>query len=124
MGRKDVEELKGRTKRFAWEVIRLVDKLPGRRSTDVIGKQILRSATSIGANYRAACKARSIAEFVSKIHIVVEEADETEYWLELLNLSGAIESIEFEKLHRESSELTAIFVSSEKTARTHRDSMK
>ncbi len=78
------EELKTRTKAFAVRVIRLVDALPRSLAAQVVGRQLLRSATSVGANYRAACRAQSRAEFAAKLSIVVEEADETLYWLELL----------------------------------------
>src|SRR3989304_7630990 len=78
------EDLKERTRKFALEIIRLVENLPKNRIADVLGRQILRSGTSIGANYRAACRARSRADFISKMGIVEEEADETLYWLELL----------------------------------------
>ena len=82
------DELKRRTRRFALDVIRLVDSLPRSKTTEVIGRQLLRSATSVGANYRAACRARSSADFVSKMGIVEEEADESMYWMELLVDSG------------------------------------
>jgi four helix bundle protein len=80
----DAEELKGRTKAFALRSIRLIEALPKTRTADVIGRQLLRAATSVGANYRAACRARSPAEFAYKIGVVEEEADESAYWLELL----------------------------------------
>jgi four helix bundle protein len=111
------EELRERSKKFAIEVTRLVDTLPYRRSVDVLGRQVLRSASSVGANYRAACRARSKAEFISKLHIVQEEADETQYWLELLHDAGVITEQDFVRLHTEARELTAIFSRSEKTAR-------
>ena len=78
-------DLKGRTRQFALNIINLVQALPSSQTTAVIGKQLLRSATSVGANYRAACRSRSRADFVSKITIVEEEADESAYWLELLS---------------------------------------
>lgn len=80
--------------------------MPGNKASDVIGKQILRSATSIGANYRSACKARSKADFISKITIVEEEADETQYWLELLAESGLVEPKSVADLLKEAKELT------------------
>jgi four helix bundle protein len=76
-------DLKQRTKSFALRIIKVVDALPKTRSANVIGNQLLRSGTSVGANYRAACRARSPAEFVAKLGIVEEEADESGYWLEL-----------------------------------------
>lgn len=112
----DYEMLRARTKEFAVRMVRTIDTLPVRRSTEVLSRQALRSATSIGANYRAACRARSKTEFVSKIHTVQEEADETQYWLELLRGSGALREEDYRDLHREASELTAIFTASEKTA--------
>ncbi len=81
----DEREFKKRTKRFALDAILLVDSLPKGRSADVIGRQLLRSATSIGANYRAACRAKSKADLIAKLAIVEEEADESLYWMELLN---------------------------------------
>ncbi len=82
------DEMKKRTKAFALRVVRLVEVLPATRTADVIGKQLLRCGTSVGANYRAACRARSQADFISKMGIVEEEADETIYWIELLVESG------------------------------------
>ena len=84
------EELKERTKAFALRVIKLVDAMPRSLAAQVIGKQLLRSATSVGANYRAACRAQSHAEFAAQLYIVVEEADETVYWLELLRESSLL----------------------------------
>jgi four helix bundle protein len=117
----EFEPLKERAKRFAVRVIKRADSLPQRRSCDIIGRQIIRSATSAGANYRAACRARSRAEFVSKLHTVQEESDETQYWLEVLQLSGAISDSEYREIHQEARELTAIFTASEKTARRNRE---
>ncbi len=82
------ELLKKRTKEFALRAINLVDSLPRCTSGDVLGKQLLRSATSVGANYRSACRGRSEAEFVAKLGVVIEEADESEYWVELIADSG------------------------------------
>lgn len=114
------EELKKRTKYFALSVMKLVDSLPRGKSVDVVGKQLLRSATSVGANYRAACRARSRADFVSKITIVEEEADESVYWLELLSSVIAHDHVEIAPLIKEANELTAIFTASGKTAKTSR----
>ena len=86
----DAEAMKERTRAFALRVIRLVESLPVGRVPDVLGKQLLRSSTSVGANYRAARRARSRAEFVSKLGIVEEVADESAYWLELLAESGSV----------------------------------
>jgi four helix bundle protein len=116
----EADELKRRTKDFALQIIRLVKSLSRSRSGDVIGQQILRSATSTGANYRAACKARSRADFISKITVVEEEADESQYWLELLADSGILKREQVDSLMREAKELTAIFTASGKTAKRGR----
>ncbi len=110
------QDLKQRTKSFALEVMRAVDALPRNRAGDVIGKQLLRCATSVGANYRAACRAQSKRVFLAKLAIVVEESDECMYWLELLRESGSMPDGLFQRLHSEANELTAIFVASRKTA--------
>jgi four helix bundle protein len=86
----NADEMKKRTRSFALWLIRLVDALPPGRTADVIGKQLLRCGTSVGANYRASCRARSQADFISKMGIVEEEADETIYWMELLVESGLV----------------------------------
>jgi len=114
----NADELKERTKQFALSIIRLVSSIPRKPETDVIRHQIIRSATSIGANYRAACRARSRAEFISKIGIVEEEADETAYWLELLNESGLAKPAQVTKLLEEARELVAIFSASRRTAKS------
>jgi four helix bundle protein len=115
-------ELRDRTRDFAIRVVKMTDSLPRRMSTEVMAKQLVRCATSIGANYRAACRARSHSEFVSKMQIVQEEADETQYWLELLFRSGVVGEQEFRPLEKEAAELTAIFTSSAATARKNRNS--
>lgn len=109
------EELKTRTKKFGLRIIKLVDFLPNKKIGDVIGRQILRSATSVGANYRSACRSRSKAEFISKINIVLEEADETLYWLELIEESELIKEEKLTELKPEAKELVAIFVSTLKS---------
>ena len=114
------EELKQRTKTFGLKVIKLVEQLPRTQTGDVIGRQLLRSATSVGANYRAVCRARSQADFVAKIGVVEEEADESAYWLELLLEAKVIGDHEVSDLLKEADELTAIFAASEKTARQPR----
>ncbi len=116
----DPVALKKRTKEFAIRVLRLVDSLQRGRSEDILGRQLVRAATSIGANYRAACKARSRADFISKITIVEEEADETQYWLELLIELGKSDQPEITALLEEAKELTAIFTASGKTAKRNR----
>jgi four helix bundle protein len=116
----DAEELKTRTRTFALRVLRLVGSIPRSRSEEIIGKQLARSATSVGANYRAACRARSKPDFVSKITIVEEEADESQYWLELLMELGTANQQEIVTLLEEAKELTAIFTASGKTAKRNR----
>ncbi len=113
----DSDELKRRTKQFALRVIRLVESLPKGRTADVIGHQLLRSGTSVGANYRAACRAKSNADFISKMGIVEEEADESIYWMELLIESGILRIEKLESLMKEADELVAITVSSINTAK-------
>ena len=110
-------DLKARTKSFALRIIKVVDGLPNTRSANVIGNQLLRSGTSVGANYRAACRARSTAEFVAKLGIVEEEADECGYWLELLIDSGLMSKVQLGDLIKEADEMVAITVASIKTAR-------
>ncbi|HAP67967.1 MAG TPA: four helix bundle protein [Nitrospinae bacterium] len=114
------EQLKNRTKKFALEVIKLVEQLSKGRTTDIIGKQLIRSGTSVGANYRAASRAKSPADFISKMGIVEEEADEAIYWMELLVESGSLKSDQVEPLIKEANELLAITVSSIKTARSNK----
>lgn len=110
-------DLKARTKQFSLRVIRLVETLPKTRTADVLGRQLLRSATSVGANYRAACRGRSSAEFQAKLGIVEEESDESAYWIEMLTEAGLVKAALVEPLLREANELTAIIVSSIKTSR-------
>src|SRR5689334_21917273 len=112
-----VEELQRRTKAFALRVIRLADQLPRGRTGEVIGRQLLRSGTSVAANYRSACRARSVADFVSKMGIVEEEADESQFWLELLGESGVIEGDALQVLLKEANELARIAAASRKTAK-------
>ena len=113
----NADEMKRRTKAFALRIIRLVESLPSSKSADVIGKQLLRCGTSVGANYRASCRAKSAADFIAKMGIVEEEADEVIYWVELLIESGLIERGRVEALLGEANELVAIVVSSIRTAR-------
>src|SRR5262245_48249471 len=105
-------DLKRRTKRFALDVIKFVESLPKDETCRVIGRQLLRAGTSVGANYRAACRARSNADFISKMGIVEEEADESSYWVELLFEDGKIVGSKAAPLLREANELVAISVSS------------
>src|SRR5215212_2832738 len=110
-------DLQVRTRRFALDVIRLVEALPRGRTSDVIGKQLLRAGTSVGANYRAACWARSQNDFIAKMKIVEEEADEAAYWLRLLLDAKLVREDELVALLREADQLVAITVASIKTAR-------
>jgi four helix bundle protein len=112
------EELRNRTKRFALRIIRLFRYLPRTTEAQALGKQLLRSGTSVGANYRAAGRGRSKAEFVAKMGIVVEEADETVFWIECLIESGIVKSDLLNDLLAEANELLAIFAASQRTARS------
>jgi len=111
------EELKQRTRQFALRVIRLVQSLPKDYVATTIGKQLLRSGTSVGANYRAACRGRSAAEFRAKLGIVEEEGDESIYWMELLIDSGYVPAERLKNLIEEANELVAITVASINTSR-------
>ncbi|MBT5904042.1 MAG: four helix bundle protein [Opitutaceae bacterium] len=111
------EEMKLRTEQFALRIMKLVDALPKKTSAEVIGRQLLRSATSVAANYRAACRGRSKAEFAAKLGIVEEEADESCFWLEMLGDSELLPAPKLQPLRKEADELTAIVVASIKTAR-------
>jgi four helix bundle protein len=113
----DRHDLKRRTKRWALSVIRLYSTLPRTTEAQVIGKQALRSGTSVGAHYREATRARSNAEFVSKIECGLQELEETRYWLELMTESGIVTQEKLQDLFREAEELTSIFVASAKTAK-------
>lgn len=113
-------EMKQRTKAFALRVIKLVEALPHGRAADVMGKQLLRCGTSVGANYRASCRAKSPADFIAKMSIVEEEADEAMYWMELLVESNMVSQKHVAALMDEANQLVAIIVSSIKTARTNK----
>ncbi len=108
-------ELKLRTKNFSLMIIDLVEKLPNSISVRVVANQIVRSGTSVGANYRAVCRARSDREFISKMNIVLEEADETLFWIEIIMAKQWVLKPELEVIWKEGNELTAIFVSALKT---------
>lgn len=111
------DDLKERTKRFALRVIRMVEALPKGKTSEVIGRQLLRSGTSVGANYRASCRAKSAADFISKMGTVEEEADESLFWMELLVESGLINEGLLKDLMCESEEILAIVIASIQTAR-------
>lgn len=108
-------ELKQRTKSFALRALKLIDTLPESRSGRVLAGQFGRAATSVGANYRAACRSRSVAEVISKLSVVEEEADESAFWLELIGDHGLLPPTKLTALLKESDELTAIMVASRKT---------
>jgi four helix bundle protein len=116
----DKEEMKRRTKQFALRAVQLVEALPRGRTADVLGRQLLRSGTSVGANYRAACRAKSTADFIAKMGIVEEEADESMYWMELLVEAGIVKAERLESLMKEGNEILAITVASINTARKHK----
>ena len=111
------QEFKHRTKKIALRVIRLVETLPKNQTADVIGKQLLRSATSVGANYRAACRGKSTADVIAKLSIVEEEADESLYWMELLIDSNLVPANKLTNLMAEIDEIVAMIVASIKTLR-------
>ncbi len=114
------EELKKRMLEFAVNVIRFTQRLPKGQATEVVAKQLVRCATAVGANYRAACRGRSRADFVAKLGIAEEEADEAQYWLEILASLDLAGGDDYLKLRREAQELTAILTSSGRTAKSIR----
>jgi four helix bundle protein len=114
----DREQLKTRTKQFALRVMRMTDALPCNSKNRVLGDQVLRSATSVASGYRAACRARSRADWIDKIGRTLEEADETLLWLELIEESGLLPSAKLLALKQEADELTAIFGSVHKTSKS------
>ena len=118
------EELKARTKAFAVRVVKMTESLPKTRAANIVARQVIRSATSVGANYRAACRGRSHREFTAKIGVVAEEADESLYWLEILVETGLMSKAKLENLTKEADELTAIFTAASHTARKNRDRKK
>lgn len=111
-------ELKVRTKEFALRCIKLAGAMPSGPTGKVIGGQLLRCGTSVGANYRAACRGRSKAEFVSKLGIVEEEADESVYWMELMIDAGLLPAARIRPLLDEANQLVAIMVASRRSAST------
>jgi four helix bundle protein len=113
-------DLRVRTKAFALRIVRLFTALPDKPAAQVLGKQVLRSGTSVGAQYREACRARSPAEFISKCEGGLQELEETVYWLELLGESGIVSAERMTGLLSEASELTAMLVASARTAKQHR----
>jgi four helix bundle protein len=116
-GEEAKRDLKRRTKEYALRIIRLYSSLPTNGAAGVIGRQLLRSGTSVGAQYREACRARSTAEFVSKMESATQELDESGYWIELLLEAHLVEERLLRDLQQETEELIAIFVSSARTAK-------
>lgn len=114
------DEMKARTRTFALRVIRLVEALPSTRTADTLGRQLLRSGTSVGANYRAACRAMSTADFIHKLGTVEEEADESAYWMELLAESETMSARRLAPLLQECNEITAIVVATIRTTKAKR----
>jgi four helix bundle protein len=112
----DKRELQDRTKQFALRVLKLTDVLPRTAADRAISNQLVRAATSVGANYRSACRARSRAEFAAKLGVAVEEADESLYWLELVRDSKLLPENKLSLLLKEADELTAILASGRKSA--------
>ena len=115
----DEKELKARTKKFLLRVIKLVGALPKTVEGRAISGQLIRSGTSVGANYRAACRGRSKPDFISKLGIVEEEADESAFWMELIIESGLMRKEMVEPLLQEANELVAIMTASRKSAAKH-----
>ena len=113
------QEMRQRTKKFAVRVIKMTEALPNTRAADVIAKQLIRSSSSVGANYRAALRARSQADFISKIGITIEETDESEYWIELLVDCEIVKSERMTELLKEANELIAILTATSKTTKSH-----
>jgi four helix bundle protein len=116
----NASDMKRRTKSFALATVRFVETLPRTPTAVVIGKQLLRCGTSVGANYRASCRAKSQADFIAKMGIVEEEADESMYWMELLVESGVAKKEEVAHLLDDANQIVAIVVSSIRTAKEHR----
>jgi len=114
-------DLKERTKQFALAVLRFCSALPDNRQIRVVSSQLVRAGTSVGANYRAACRSKSKADFINKLSIVEEEADECQYWLELLENLAAGKPDDLKRLESEAGQLVAIMVQSKKTARSRPD---
>jgi len=118
------DELKRRTFQFAIRCVRLVEALPQTTTAQILGKQLLRCATSVGANYRAAARGRSRLDFISKMGIVEEECDETLYWIEVLNELGIVSVERTQSLYNEGAEILSIIVASIKTAKNNHGANK
>ena len=118
------EDLKTRTRNFALRIIRLYTQLPNKTEAQVIGKQVLRSGTSVGAHYRESCRAKSDADFISKLEGGLQELDETQYWLELLTEAEIIPQERLTLLQTEAEELIAIFVTMVKKVKARQNPKK
>jgi len=118
------EQLKDRTRKYAVRIVRMVGALPRGRETETLGRQLLRSGTSVGANYRAACRAKSTADFINKLKIVEEECDESLFWMEVMAEANLVEPERLRPIMRETDELLSITVASIKTARTNQRARK
>ncbi|MFT3890021.1 MAG: four helix bundle protein [Anaerolineales bacterium] len=116
----DEKTFKDRTKKLAVAIIKQMDKLPNSRAADVVARQIIRSGSSVGANYRAACRAKSTPDMINKMKIVEEEADETQYWLEILVEAGLSAKEQIVDLYKETDEILAMTVASLKTLRNRK----
>lgn len=117
---RNARDLTERTQSFALRIVRMYSKLPRSAVSEVLGKQVLRSGTSVGAHYREGKRARSTAEFISKLEVAIQELDETGYWIELLADSGIVAAERLNDLQAEAVELTKILVASVKTAKRNR----
>ena len=117
----DEKTFKARTKKLAVNIINQVDKLPDTRSVNAIANQLVRSCTSIGANYRAACRAKSTPDMINKLKIVEEESDETMYWLEILVEAGLIPREQIKDIYNETNEILAMTIASIKTLRNRKN---
>jgi four helix bundle protein len=117
----DKVELQGRTRNFAVRIVKMFKTLPRTTEAQVVGKQVLRSGTSVAANYRAVCRSRSKQEFIARLGVVVEEIDETVFWLDMLVACEIVSAERLKDLSRESEELLAIFTASQLTAKGRRD---
>jgi four helix bundle protein len=116
------EEMKARTKSFANRIVKLCEALPDKWIAKTLGRQLLRSGTSVGANYRAVCRAKSNADFINKLRVVEEECDESLFWMELLVENNLVKPARLNALMKEANEILSIVVASAKTARTSRAS--
>ena len=116
----DEKIFKARTKKLAVAIIKQMDKLPNSRTADVVARQVIRSGTSIGANYRAACRAKSTPDMINKLKIVEAEADETQYWLEILTEAGLVPQEQISSIYKETDEILAMTVASLKTLRNRK----